>query len=153
MTTIPAFHVSGKSQAEGTGKIFISTRKDAVSSGIFEFNVFAQFNPASNDYPTGTLKLKIDLSDSAKGTFSSTSIELINSHGKHNPTIFFTGQGKMKTDSKKQPVGLRYWFFIADNGNGETPRVAGFAIHDRNGDRIAYGTGPFISGNVRVDPN
>ncbi len=153
MTTIPAFHVSGKSQAEGTGKVFIDTRKDAVSSGIFEFSVFAQFNPAINDYPTGTLKLKIDLSDSAKGVFTSTSIELINSFGKHNPTIFLTGKGKMKTNLKKPPVGLRFWLMIADNGNKKTPTVAGFAIHDRNGDRVAYGTGPFVAGNVKVDPN
>jgi hypothetical protein len=88
MTSIPAFHVSSKSQAEGTGKVFIDTRKDATSTGIFEFAVFAQFNPATNDYPTGTLRLKIDLSDSAKGIFTSTSIELINSFGKHNPPYF-----------------------------------------------------------------
>jgi hypothetical protein len=101
MTSIPAFHVSTKSKAEGSGKVFIDTRKDAVSSGIFEFAISPQFTPPTNDYPAGTLKLKIDLSDSAKGTFTSTSIELINSYGKHNPTIFFTGQGKMKTVSKK----------------------------------------------------
>ncbi|MBX2899815.1 MAG: hypothetical protein KF775_09190 [Cyclobacteriaceae bacterium] len=151
--TIPAFHVSSKSQAEGTGKVFIDTRKDVASSGIFEFNVFVQFNPASNDYPTGSLRLKIDLSDSVKGTFTSTSFELVNSYGKHNPTIFFTGRGKMKTDVSNQPVGLRFWFMIADNGKGSSPKVAGFAIHDRKGNRVAYGTGALVSGNVIVDPN
>ena len=129
-----------------------AARRDVASSGTFEFTVFAQFNPASNDYPTGTLRLKIDLSDSAKGLFTSTGIELINSFGKHNPTIFFTGRGKMKTDLSKQPEGLRFWFMIADNGNGQSPKVAGFAIHDRKGNRIAYGTGALLAGNVMVDP-
>ena len=30
------------------------------------------------------------------------------------------------------------------------PDVAGFAIHDRNGNRIAYGTGPLRSGDFSV---
>ncbi len=151
--TIPAFHVSSKSQAEGTGKVFIDSRKDVASSGTFEFSCFVQFYPATDDYPTGTLKLKIDLSDSVKGVFTSTSIELVNSFGKHNPTIFFTGQGKIKTNLSNQPKGLRFWFMIADNGNGQTPKITGFAIHDRNGNRIAYGTGALVAGNVTVKPN
>jgi hypothetical protein len=59
----------------------------------------------------------------------------------------------MKTNLKKQPEGLRFWFMVADNGSKQTPTVAGFAIHDRKGDRIAYGTGPLIAGNVKVDPS
>ena len=44
---------------------------------------------------------------------------------------------------------------VADNRQGTdqgTPDVVGFAIHDRTGARIAYGTGPMRSGNITVAP-
>ncbi len=55
------------------------------------------------------------------------------------------------------PKGLRYWLMIADNGRDAagregTPDIVGFAIHDRNGARVAYGTGPLKSGDFKVTP-
>jgi hypothetical protein len=99
--------------------------------------------------------IKTDLSDSAKGAFTATSVELINSYGKHNPTVYLTGRCK----AEQAPVGaavlkgLRYWVMIADNqrDNNGTPDIVGFAIHDGNGNRIAYGTGP-LKGNITVAP-
>lgn len=92
VTSIPAFHVSDLSKVEGSGDVFINSRKDAVSSGVFAVKLAVHFDPAVDDYPVGTLQIKVDLSDSAKGTFTATSIELINSYGKHNPTIYLTGR-------------------------------------------------------------
>jgi hypothetical protein len=45
---------------------------------------------------------------------------------------------------------------IANNkkaGDAEgTPDIVGFAIHDRTGTRIAYGTGPLKSGDFEIAP-
>ena len=155
--SIPAFHVSDISKVEGLGDVFIASRKDAASSGVFTVRLAVNFNPAVDDYPSGSLTIKADLSDSLRATFTATSVELINSYGKHNPTVYLTGRCTSDlAGSAQPPKGLRYWVMLADNkgpndSNG-TPDVAGFAIHDRTGARIAYGTGPLRSGNFTVAP-
>ena len=156
-TSVPAFHVSDASQVKGVGDVFIASRKDAASTGVFNVRVDAHFDPATEDYPTGTLSIKSDLSDGMKGTFVATSIELINSYGKHNPTVYLTG--RCKGDLAAAGVvarGLRYWVMIANNKASTdaagTPDVVGFAVHDRNGNRIAYGTGPLKAGDFVVTP-
>jgi hypothetical protein len=152
--SIPAFHVSDASKVAGDGQVFIQSRKDAVSSGIFSVKIAAHFDPATDDYPSGSIRIKTDLSDGAKGVFAATSVELINSYGKHNPTVYLTGRctGDI-TGVESLPRGLRYWLMLADNSrnNEGTADIVGFAIHDRIGNRIAYGTGP-LKGNITVAP-
>jgi hypothetical protein len=157
-TSIPAFHVSDASKVDGIGDVFIASRKDAASSGVFTVRLAVHFDPlGADDYPSGALLIKVDLSDGAKGNFNATSIELVNSYGKLNPTVYLTGRCSLEpahgTDAAR---GLRYWLMIANNkkANDEnaTPDVVGFAIHDRTGARIAYGTGPLRSGDFSVAP-
>ncbi len=155
---IPAFAVSDKSKAEGSGQVFIQSRTGGAA-GTFDIRLAVHFDPAVDEYPAGNVFIKADLSDSVKGSFNATSVELINSYGKHNPTIYITGQCKGDIVVGAAPLkGLRYWVMIADNRGVQpaaapaTPDVVGFAIHDRNGNRIAYGTGPLRSGNITVEP-
>ena len=153
-TSIPAFHVSGSSKAKGKGDVFIASRKDAGSTGIFHIEISVHFDPAADDYPTGTLTIKTDMSDSVKGSFTASTIELINSYGQDNPTIYLTGRCKSDTLTRAPLHGCRYWVMIANNtkdGKG-TEDIAGFCIHDRNGNRMAYGTGA-LKGNIEVAPN
>lgn len=153
--TIPAFHASDISKARGGGDVFIQSRKDAVSSGVFSVELNVHFDPGADDYPTGSLSIKVDLSDSVKGAFKAASIELINSYGKHNPTIYLTGRCNVET-AGQVPKGCRYWLMIASNKKAAepegTPDIVGFAIHDRTGARIAYGTGPVKSGDFDILP-
>lgn len=152
-TSIPAFHVSDKSRARGEGEVFIQSRQDAVSAGVFRFRIDVSFDPAADEYPAGSVLIRVDMSDSAKGTFSSTSIELINSYGKHNPAIYLTG--RCKDDAQPDAKGCRYWLMIANNKGANaqgTPDVVGFVIHDRDGNRVAYGTGPVRAGDFEVQP-
>ena len=154
--SIPAFHVSDQSQVKGRGEVFIASRKDTVSSGTFKIEVSAQFNPATDDYPSGSMTLSIDMSDGAKGVVNATSVELMNSHGKHNPTVFMTGRCTGELSGVDASKGLRYWLMLANNKeSGDrrgTPDIVGFALHDHNGARIAYGTGPLRSGDISVAP-
>jgi hypothetical protein len=151
--SIPAFHVSDISKAAGSGDVFIQSRKDNVSSGTFTVKVNVQFDPAVDPYPTGSVFIKADLTDGARGGFKATSIDLINSYGKHNPTIYLTG----RCDADIQPgaKGCRYWLMIVNNKRSDaqgTADIVGFAIHDNQGNRISYGTGPLKSGDFNVAP-
>ena len=155
--SIPAFHVSDISKVEGRGEVFIQSRTGGAT-GTFSMVVNAHFDPATDDYPTGMLSIKVDLSDGAKGVFKATSLELINSYGKHNPTVYITG--RCADDIQPNAKGCRFWVIIVDNRGGQTapnagtPDIIGFAIHDNNGNRIAYGVGPVKpgSGNFTVMP-
>lgn len=151
MTSIPAFHVSDKSKVKGDGEVYIKSRDDAATSGSFKIKISASFDPAVNDYPTGTVVISTSMSDSFNAVFESTSIELINSYGKHNPTVYLTG--RCKTSASGAAKGLRYWVMIANNcqNNDGTPDIVGFVIHDNNGSRVSYGTGP-LKGNIVVAP-
>jgi hypothetical protein len=156
--SIPAFHVSDQSEVKGAGDVFIASRASGAISGIFTVRVAAHFNPA-DPYPVGTLTIKVDLADGANGVFTATSIDLINSYGKANPTVYVTGRcnGDLSGVGAEVPKGLRYWLMIADNGRDAasregTPDIVGFAIHDRNGAQVAYGTGPLKSGDFKVTP-
>jgi len=93
--SIPAFHVSDISKVKGDGNIFIQSRTDAASSGVFTVRLDVRFDPAADLFPAGTLIIKTDLNDGSKGTFTATSIELINSYGKYNPTVYITGRCMM----------------------------------------------------------
>lgn len=156
MISIPSLHVSTKSKAEGSAKIFISTRQDAAHSGEFELQIGVNFDPPATEYPTGGFTLRTNLSDSLKAIFTATTIDLINSFGKHNPVIYLTGRCKVELQEHADlPKGCRYWLMVANNKltaaptNG-TPDIVGFAIQDQNGNRVAYGTGPVRSGNIEV---
>lgn len=153
--SIPAFHVSDPSAVNGQAEVFIQSRQDATHAGTFFVQINAQFNPAVNDYPVGNLTIRTTLNDGAVGTFVTDNIELINSHGQANPTVFLTGRcrDQINPDAK----GCRYWLMIANNRPAVVPAAAtadviAFAIHDRLGNRIAYGCGPVRAGDMNVLP-
>lgn len=156
--SIPAFHVSDPSGVNGQAQVFIQSRQDATHAGTFDVQINVQFNPAVNDYPVGNLVIRTALNDGAVGTFVSDNIELINSHGQRNPTVFLTG--RCKDDINPDAKGCRYWLMIANNKPAGpaggivpgTPDIIGFAIHDRLGNRIAYGCGPVRAGDMNVLP-
>jgi hypothetical protein len=155
-TSIPAFHVSDISRASGFGEVFIQSRVEVGASGIFTVRINVHFDPPADDYPAGSLVIDASLSDSVKGSFTATSFELINSYGKHNPTVYLTGRCNAKVASDELPKGCRYWLMIANNRQAKdsagTPDIVGFAIHDLTGARVAYGTGPLKSGDFSIAP-
>jgi hypothetical protein len=158
ITSIPNLHASTVSRAKGSGKVIISRRKDTVNSGLFSFKLAVKFDSVIDNYPKGSLEITTDLTDSLKGVFTATSIEMINSFGKHNPSIFLTGRCDVKSSEQLEiPKGCKYWVILSGhkkaNDNGGSPDIIGFEVHDRNGNLIAYGTGPVISGDIVVLPS
>jgi hypothetical protein len=156
---IANYHISDKSRIEGTGKVsIVPARQDTAHGGTFKATVKVGFDPTVNEYPAGSVKFTVDLSDSFKGTAASTNIEQINTHGKHTPTAIITGRCKVTPETPTTPEalqGCRFWILIAnnkrdENEQGGTPDIVSFIIFDRAGKRIAYGTGPVESGNFDV---
>lgn len=149
--SIPALHVSDTSQVDGSGVAHVVSRKDAVAAGTFSLTVRPTIKFLPPDaYPSGGFTLQADLTDSLRGTFSSTSVDLITSHGRDAPTIFLTGKctvkpGEHAPGNERAPIGLRYWLMVVGNReraqDRETPDIVSFAIHDHVGVRVAYGTG------------
>lgn len=151
MANIAAFDTSNKTQVKGEGKVFIDSRSGGGLSGIFKINIDVSFGPAFNDYPIGNLTISTDLSDSANSVFTTESIEQINSHGKHNPTVILTGTIKENLQNIK---GCRYWLLIANNktsDNHQKTDVVSFGINDNKGNTVAYGTGDLTGGNIKVN--
>lgn len=154
---IANYHISDRSKITGSGKVSLVThRKDVNHSGLFKVTVTVAFDPTVDDYPAGTVKIEVDLDDSFShaGTATSTTIEQVNTHGKHTPTAVITGRCKVTAEGK-QLKGCRFWILIADNKKAAeegTPDVVSFMVYDRTGTRIAYGTGPLVSGDIEISP-
>lgn len=152
--SIPAFHISDPTRARGSGEVFILSRQDASpGSGVFTVTFNVQFDPLVDLYPTGTLTIRANLNDGSKGTFVATTIDLVNSYGRATPTIYFTG--RCNDDIQPDARGCFYWFMAVSNKAASqqgTPDIAGFAIHDNQGNRICYGTGPLRSGDIDIMP-
>jgi hypothetical protein len=162
ITCVPSLHLSTNSSVTGSATVTILSRADnpvppnVPHSGTFKIDVNVQFDPGTDDYPTGTIQITADLTDSVKASFHSTTIELINSFGKHNPTTILTGRCRVALGEHTiEPKGCKYWVIIADNkveNQRGTPDIAGFVVTDRVGNRIAYGMGPVTNGFLTVIP-
>lgn len=158
MISIPSLHVSTKSKADGAATIFISSRQDATHSGEFDVRISVNFDLPIAEFPAGSLTLRTNLTDSVKANFTATTFDLINSFGKHNPAVYITGRCRVDLlEHVELPKGCRYWIMIANNKTpnaptNATPDIVGFAIHDRFGNRVAYGTGPVRNGDLTVVP-
>jgi hypothetical protein len=147
---IPTLQVCNNTKADGRGIVKIDSRADAIHSGKFTVSIQLKCD-ADNVYPTGALLISdINMSDSTvQGTITATSFEQVTTTGKHTPTVFMNGRC-----TAANVRGCRYWLMIADNKRGDTgtgtPDVVSFLVFDATGKRIAYGTGPVLSGDLTV---
>ena len=94
------------------------------------------------------------MGDSSIAYLTSSTVEALSSTGKHSPAAYVMGRCDVQAP-EGDFHGCHYWITMADNGReGErgTPDIVGFLVLDGNGDRIAYGTGPVVEGNISVAP-
>ena len=152
---IPNLHTSNPTRSEFKATVHIARRKDAAHAGVFSLGGTFQFNPATDDYPSGQFTLKVDLSDSVQGVFTTKDVQQLNTTGKHTPTLFATGRCDLEGTAGRKVRGCRYWLLLADNrpsGDDGTPDMVSFLIFDRTGVRVAYGTGPVVRGSITIGP-
>jgi hypothetical protein len=153
---IPSLQVCNPSQVGGGGDAQINTR--TPPSGKFSIRLEVKCDPGSSPYATGSLTLKIDMSDSVLGTIIispnslKTGFDQLTTTGKHSPTAYMTG--RCQSDTTPAFKGCRIWLMVADNNQGQqgTPDVVGFLVFDGAGVRRAYGTAAIRSGDIKVSP-
>lgn len=146
---IPNIFLNNKTRIRGQAIIHIFSREHGTS-GTFTINIRADCRPP--DYPNGRLKMEIDMSDSSIVFLDSTTVEALSSTGLHSPTAYIMGRCEVKSPNASFK-GCHYWITLADNEKEfarETPDVVGFLVLDGNGNRLAYGTGPVVEGDIRV---
>lgn len=163
---IPTLQVCNYTNVTGKAMVEIVKRKDRCHSGTFQL-VIESGNPLRCDsatgYPTGAFRIaNISMSDSTvNGDIYSTTIDQVTTTGKHTPTVYLSGKCKAKMEKDKCGVlstlelkGCRYWLMIADNKlmseEEGTPDIISFLVVDKDGRRIAYGTGPVVEGDIDV---
>lgn len=146
---IPTLQVCNQTKVEGKAVVKLSGRSDATHAGVFKVAIEVKCDPTGMPYPDGMLEIGIDMSDSqAQGSVKAISFEQLTSVGKHTPIAYLTGRCK-----SQQYEGCRFWIMFADNSKKKgTPDVIGFLIFDGQGNRIAYGTGPAVDGDISVTP-
>jgi hypothetical protein len=148
---IPNIFLNNETKLKGEGIIHIFSREFGTS-GTFTINIEASCAPPN--YPVGKVKMEIDMSDSAIVFLESTTVEALSSTGKHSPTAYIMGRCVVKSPNASFK-GCHYWITLADNKeefDKETPDVVGFLVLDGNGNRIAYGTGSVVDGDILVAP-
>ncbi len=149
---IPTLQVCNQSAAVGKGVVKIDSRVDSSHTGSFDIAVELKCSPDNPGYPAGSIQINnLSMSDSiVQGSIVSTSIEQLTTTGKHTPTLYVNGRC-----TARGVVGCRFWLMIADNRPSPekgTPDVVGFLVFNGAGQRVAYGTGPVIKGDLKVAP-
>lgn len=160
---IPTLQVCNPTTVKSTDKVLvrIDSRKDLSHDGTFVVSIDPQ-NPIgvdANGYPVGKLKItSINMSDSAiQGDITVTGIDQVTTTGKHTPTTYLSGRCK----ADKLEGGGRIWMMFVDNNKvvkieppyrtQRTPDIISFLVFDKNGKRMAYGTGPVVSGDIIIE--
>ena len=150
---IPTLQVCNETQVQGKAVVKIGSRVDVSHSGTFTITIEVKCNRESNNgYPAGTFQIvNLSMSDSiVQGTIAAISLEQVTSTGKHTPTAYLNG--RCRAD---KVIGCRFWLMLADNkkpNQSGTPDVVSFLVFNSAGQRVAYGTGPVVEGDIQVAP-
>jgi hypothetical protein len=90
-----------------------------------------------------------------EGTIVASTFEQLTSTGKVTPTAYLNGRCSVDSATGSVP-GCRYWIMFAHNngipGALGTPDVVSFLVFNKIGQRVAYGTGPVVTGSISVAP-
>ncbi len=147
---IPTLQVCNPTKVTGKATVAIERRKDATHNGMVSIGIQLRCDPGGDGYPAGLLQLSVSLTDSIKIGFNTSSFEQVTSTGKHTPTAYLNGRCKAE-----QVPGCRFWLMLVDNKEQNatgTADIVGFLIFDGKGQRVAYGTGPVVDGDIEVAP-
>ena len=149
---IPSLQVCNATKLSANAFVIIDTRKDALHSGFFALRGSVACDPAGGTVnPIGALGLYgISMSDSTiQGDVVFTTFEQLTSGGKHTPTLWLSGQCKAANVR-----GCHYWLMTVDNVPGhpvnKTFDVVSFLVLNEKGQRVAYGTGNVVDGDLKI---
>jgi hypothetical protein len=149
---IPTLQVCNATKLSANAFVIVDSRAGGSFTGFFHLRGKLYCDPASGAvYPSGALGLfNVNMSDSAiLGDIEFTTFDQVTSGGKHTPTMWVSGQCKAANVR-----GCHYWLMAVDNVPGQpigkTFDVVSFLVLDENGQRVAYGTGNVVDGDLNV---
>lgn len=150
-TQIPTLQVCNIGKAFGTAQVYLSRRQDISNAGTIDITASdIGCDPQStNPYPTGNISMRFSLSDTSISDMRVTLIEQMSSVGKHTPTTYMNG----RCSANGGTIPCHFWLMLVDNkwNSIDSPAdVLSILVVDRNGNRLAYGTGPIKSGDIVV---
>lgn len=146
---IPTIQTCNGTQAKGKAIVRIESRADATHKGMFE--IVIELKCDRGGYPGGLVEFsQLSMTDSVvQGTIVSTTIEQLTSTGRVTPTLYVNGRCKAES-----APGCRFWLMVANNRPANTdkgtPDIVSFLVLNGAGQRVAYGTGPVIQGDLDV---
>ena len=126
-----------------------------ISRGSFKIEIKVSCDPVTGYPVLGVLNVNVAMNDSTlAGIFSATTVDQITVTGRITPTAYLSGRCEVPSGAV---VGCRYWIMLADNGVSSplapsTPDIVSFLVFDKSGTRVAYGTGPLVTGDISVSP-
>ena len=136
------------------GMVSGSGAVNIISRGSFKIEIKVSCDPVTGYPVLGVLNVSIGMNDSSLGFFTATTVDQITVTGRVSPTAYLSGRCEVPGANI---AGCRYWIMLADNGTPNpaiptTPDIIGFLVFDKSGTRIAYGTGPLVTGDISVSP-
>lgn len=147
---IPTLQVCNRTVVEGGGVVHLSDREDSGASitGTVSFEIGIKCDPKELPFPDGGFVLKVDMTDSIIGEVQALSLEQVTTTGKHTPTAYWNGRCE-----SEEVRGCRFWMMATDNSENlsGTADILGFLVFNGEGQRVAYGTGPIVDGDIHVE--
>ena len=146
---IPTLQVCNLSHLDAYAFVNIESR------GKFSLRGKLICEPKNSGKISGALDI-VDLSmndSTIQGSIKFTTFDQVTSGGKETPTLWVNGQCDAKGVN-----GCRYWLMVVDNvKKGKTFQktfdIVSFLVLDGNGQRVAYGTGSVVDGDLEVAYN
>lgn len=147
---IPTLQVCNPTVVEGGGAVHLSDRENSATgiSGTVSFKINIKCDPKELPYPDGGFVLEVDLTDSIIGRVEVLALEQVTTTGKHTPTVYLNGRCEAE-----EVRGCRFWLMATDNSENlsGTADVLGFLVFNGEGQRVTYGTGSIVEGDIHVE--
>ena len=150
-------------QSIGTPLVHIPSRIPGGFTGNVNIRVLAGCDPTTG-FPTGAVSLfNISMNDPSPagfvGSISSAQIDQLTFTGTVNPTAYMAGKCIAQSASTTGAVGTipcHFWVLFAHTGGTNDlapslgPDIVSFLVVDKTGKRLAYATGPIVTGSGGV---
>jgi hypothetical protein len=149
-------------QSVGSPQVHIPSRAPGGFTGNVNIRVAAGCDPTTG-FPVGSVSLfNISMNDPSPagfvGSISSVQIDQITSTGTVNPTAYLAGKcfAQTATAAGVGTIPCHFWVLFAHTGgpNDTAPSlgldIVSFLVVDKTGKRLAYATGPVVTGSGGV---
>jgi hypothetical protein len=151
---IPNIFLNNKTEFKCSANPIVVVKVDQRNGS---FTISGAGHCAPPDYPTQAQQIvvTINMNDSLITSFTCTTIEALSSTGLITPIAYVMGRCNTNDPQYK---GCHFWMQLTNNNDNsnpqinQTPNIISILVLDGTGKRLAYCTGPVVSGYLTVTP-